>query len=38
MLFLHISVSIDGFIEDREGGIEWFHESDDFDAYIPRKR
>lgn len=31
MLFLHIFVSLDGYVEDERGSLEWMAESDDFD-------
>lgn len=34
MLFLHIFTSLDGYIEDEGGGVEWMGESEDFDGYI----
>jgi dihydrofolate reductase len=34
MLFLHIFTSLDGYIEDRNGSIEWMAESPEFDRYI----
>ena len=33
-LFLHINVSLDGFIEDASGGIDWHFQDDEFEAYL----
>jgi len=32
-LFLHISVSLDGYIEDTDGDIEWMTSDTSFDDY-----
>lgn len=33
-LFLHINVSLDGFIEDASGEIDWHFSDDEFEAYL----
>jgi dihydrofolate reductase len=33
-VFLHISVSLDGFIEDKNGSLDWTFGTDEFDDYI----
>jgi dihydrofolate reductase len=33
-LVVHINVSIDGFINDREGGLQWWRADDEFNRYI----
>ena len=35
-LFVRISVSLDGFIEDRDGGMDWFAGSKAFDELLTR--
>ena len=34
MLFLHINVSLDGFIEDPSGEIDWHFQDDEFETYL----
>jgi dihydrofolate reductase len=33
-LFLQIQVSLDGYIEDADGGLDWFFSSDEFEEFL----
>jgi dihydrofolate reductase len=33
-VFVSISMSLDGYIEDRAGGLDWAHHGDGFNAYV----